>query len=252
VSALLTATDVSKSYPNSVVALTGVNLSVPAGAFVSLVGPSGCGKSTLLRLIAGLQSPSSGSIAWANGKPKLGFVFQDPTLLPWTDVAANVRLGLDLAGADRTQADARVAETLDLVGLTQFAKSYPRELSGGMRMRVSIARALAADPQALLMDEPFAALDEFTRERLNDELLEIWARKKLTVLFVTHSVYESVYLSQTIAVFAARPGRIATTLDIPAPYPRGAGFRQSLAYHEFCAAVSDGLRHASGLERLGQ
>jgi NitT/TauT family transport system ATP-binding protein len=252
VTALLAATNVSKSYPNGVAALDGVSLSVEAGAFVSLVGPSGCGKSTLLRLIAGLQPATSGQITWPGARPKLGFVFQDPTLLPWTDVASNVRLGLDLAGADRAAADVRVAETLDLVGLGQFARSYPRELSGGMRMRASIARALAADPQLLLMDEPFAALDEFTRERLNDELLEIWARKKLTVIFVTHSVYESVYLSQQIAVFSARPGRIATTSTVDAPYPRGPAFRQSNAYHRHCADASDALRAASGRERLGQ
>lgn len=243
---------VRKTYPSGVLALDGVDFSAGPGEFVSLVGPSGCGKSTLLRLIAGLQAPTSGTIAWTGEKPRLGFVFQDPTLLPWADVSANVRLGLDLGGVSRAEADDRVAETLELVGLSAFAKSMPRELSGGMRMRVSIARALAADPHVLLMDEPFAALDEFTRERLNDELLAIWARKTLTVLFVTHSVYESVYLSQSIAVFTARPGRIAMTLPAPAPYPRGKAFRQSLVYHDLCAEVSEALRQAAGAERLGQ
>lgn len=239
-------------YPNGVVALDGVTFRASQGQFVSLVGPSGCGKSTVLRLIAGLQVPTSGAVTWSGPQPRLGFVFQDPTLLPWADVATNVRLGLDLGGVDRATADARVHETLALVGLTPFSKSFPRELSGGMRMRVSIARALAADPQVLLMDEPFAALDEFTRERLNDELLEIWARKKLTVLFVTHSVYESVYLSNSIAVFTARPGRVAAVLPISAPYPRGSAFRQSAAYHRACADVSEALRTAAGADRLGQ
>jgi NitT/TauT family transport system ATP-binding protein len=243
---------VRKSYPNGVLALDGATFSARPGQFVSLVGPSGCGKSTMLRLIAGLQSPTSGEIVWEGAKPRIGFVFQDPTLLPWADVATNVRLGLDLGGARREQAEQRAAEALDLVGLSQFAKSVPRELSGGMRMRVSIARAIAADPQVLLMDEPFAALDEFTRERLNDELLEIWARKKLTVLFVTHSVYESVYLSQSIAVFTGRPGRIAATMPVPAPFPRGKPFRQSAAYHDLCTDVSEALRQAAGAERLGQ
>lgn len=249
---MITVKDVRKTYPNGVLALDGASFSARAGQFVSLVGPSGCGKSTLLRLVAGLQTPSSGSIAWEGTRPRIGFVFQDPTLLPWADVATNVRLGLDLGGADRSLADVRVSETLEMVGLGGFAKFYPRELSGGMRMRVSIARALAADPHVLLMDEPFAALDEFTRERLNDELLEFWARKKLTVLFVTHSVYESVYLSDTIAVFTARPGRIAAALSIPAPYPRGKAFRQSAAYHTLCTDVSESLRQAAGAERLGQ
>lgn len=243
---------VSKTYAGGVAALEDASLSIDAGRFVSLVGPSGCGKSTLLRAIAGLQPPTSGTIAWAGARPKLGFVFQDPTLLPWADVAANVRLGLELSGMARPEADRRVAATLDLVGLSQFAAAVPRELSGGMRMRVSIARALAAEPDVLLMDEPFAALDEFTRERLNDELLEIWARRNLTVVFVTHSVYESVYLAQEIAVFTARPGRIAATIPVPSPYPRGAAFRQSAAYHELCAQVSEALRQASGQERLGQ
>lgn len=239
-------------YPNGVVALDGASFRAEQGQFLSLVGPSGCGKSTALRLIAGLQSPTSGAIRWSGPQPRLGFVFQDPTLLPWADVAANVRLGLDLGGVDRATADARVNETLALVGLAPFSKSFPRELSGGMRMRVSIARALAADPQVLLMDEPFAALDEFTRERLNDELLEIWVRKRLTVLFVTHSVYESVYLSNSVAVFTARPGWVAATIEIPDAYPRGRAFRQSAAYHRSCGEVSEALRHAAGAEKLGQ
>lgn len=249
---MISVNAVRKTYPNGVLALDGASFSARDGQFVSLVGPSGCGKSTLLRLIAGLQPPTSGEIVWSGGRPRIGFVFQDPTLLPWADVETNVRLGLDLGGVSRASASPRVAETLDLVGLAPFAKSFPRELSGGMRMRVSIARALAADPQVLLMDEPFAALDEFTRERLNDEIVDIWARKKLTVLFVTHSVYESVYLSDSIAVFTARPGRIAATLQVSAPYPRGKAFRRSAAYHALCTEVSEALRQAAGSERLGQ
>jgi NitT/TauT family transport system ATP-binding protein len=252
VSALLSVQSIGLRYPSGVQALSDVTLDVSQGAFVSLVGPSGCGKSTLLRLIAGLRTASSGRIAWAGTRPRPGFVFQEPTLMPWADVATNAALGLSLQGAPAADIQARVAEALELVGLAGFAKAYPGELSGGMRMRVSIARALAADPQVLLMDEPFAALDEFTRERLNDELLEIWARKKLTILFVTHSVYESVYLSQQIAIFTARPGRIARIADVPAPYPRGKAFRQSAAYHDQCTEVSEALRAAAGLERLGQ
>jgi NitT/TauT family transport system ATP-binding protein len=252
VSDLLSVRGVSLTYPNGIVALSGVNLDVTSGSFVSLVGPSGCGKSTLLRLIAGLRAPSAGEVVWSRARPRLGFVFQDPTLMPWADVATNAALGLSLQGASAPDIRDKVMAALELVGLDGFAQSYPAELSGGMRMRVSIARALAAEPEVLLMDEPFAALDEFTRERLNDELLEIWTRKKLTVLFVTHSVYESVYLSQHIAVFTGRPGRIARGAQIEAPYPRGLAFRQSAAYHRLCADMSEALRAAAGLERLGQ
>jgi NitT/TauT family transport system ATP-binding protein len=245
---LLTVAGASKVYPNGVAALADATLTVEAGQFVSLVGPSGCGKSTLLRIVAGLDSATSGHVTWDGPRPKLGFVFQDPTLMPWADVASNARLGLDLAGVARAEADARVAETLALVGLSRFANAYPNELSGGMRMRASIARALAAGPQVLLMDEPFAALDEFTRERLNDELLAIWARGGLTVLFVTHSVYESVYLSDSIAVFGARPGRIVERVTIGAERPRGRAFRQSARYHDLCAHVSEALRASGGFQ----
>jgi NitT/TauT family transport system ATP-binding protein len=243
---------IRKVYDNGVDALGPADLDVREGEFLSLVGPSGCGKSTLLRLIAGLQSPSSGSVAWAGGRPALGFVFQDATLMPWATVEANVRLGLELRHAPNAEIASRTKDVLALVGLSEFASAYPRELSGGMRMRASIARALATGPRVLLMDEPFAALDEFTRERLNDEIVALWREHRLTVIFVTHSVYESVYLSQRIAVFSSRPGRICETVGIDAPYPRGKAFRESAAYHAYCARVSSALRTASGAEELGQ
>ncbi|HAJ45264.1 MAG TPA: hypothetical protein DCL54_01615 [Alphaproteobacteria bacterium] len=249
---LITIENAGKRFVTGVEALGPASLTVPRGAFLSLVGPSGCGKSTLLRLIAGLDTPTSGHLHWHGQRPRLGFVFQEPTLMPWATVEKNARLGLELLGTPEAQIRETVAGTLDLVGLSQFAKAYPRELSGGMRMRVSIARALAVDPQVLLMDEPFAALDEFTRERLNDELLMLWARRGLTVIFVTHSVYESVYLSTAIAVFTARPGRVSEVVAVDAPQPRGKAFRQSARYHTLCEEVSQALRSASGLEELGE
>src|SRR5271170_7866851 len=205
---------VNKTYQNGTVALDDVNLNVRSGEFVSLLGPSGCGKSTLLRMIAGLGAPSSGTIDWpqarydVSGEPErsLGFVFQEPTLMPWATVFENVYLPLKLAGINRRDAEPRIAEVISMVGLQKFAKHYPRELSGGMKMRVSIARAIAVKPRVLLMDEPFAALDEITRFRLNNDLLRLWQDQRWTVIFVTHSVFESVYLSNRIVVLSARPG----------------------------------------------
>ncbi len=229
---LLRLSGVSKTFATGTTALADVDLTILPGEFVSLLGPSGCGKSTLLKLIAGLAAPSSGEIDWpqstydAQGSPEpaLGFVFQEPTLLPWRTAADNVHLPLLLAGVEKKEARQRVDDALALVGLSAFADLYPRQLSGGMKMRVSIARALVTRPKILLMDEPFAALDEITRSKLNDELLELFTRQGLTVIFVTHSVYESVYLSSRIVVLSSRPGRITADIPIELGFPRTGRF----------------------------
>jgi NitT/TauT family transport system ATP-binding protein len=234
----LTLTHLSRTFATGTAALGDLTATLPAGAFVSLVGPSGCGKSTALRIIAGLDTPSAGSIGWDGPAPEIGFVFQEPTLMAWASAARNVALPLELAGTPRREAMLRAAAALAHVGLAGFEKALPRELSGGMRMRVSIARALVAEPGALLMDEPFAALDEFTRARLNDDLLRLWAEQKFTALFVTHSVFESVYLSQRILVLSGRPGRVVADIANPAPYPRGQAYRTS---PEFNAVARDVL-----------
>jgi NitT/TauT family transport system ATP-binding protein len=249
---LLRLDAIGKTFAGGTEALAGVDLTIRAGEFVSLLGPSGCGKSTLLKLIAGLAAPSAGTIDWpqsaytAEGEPEpaLSFVFQEPTLLPWRTAAQNVHLPLMLAGVDRQEARERVREALALVGLSAFADLHPRQLSGGMKMRVSIARALVTRPSILLMDEPFAALDEITRNRLNDDLLALFARQKLTVIFVTHSVYESVYLSSRIVVISARPGRVTADIPIEVGYPRTEEFRTSPSYNERCRLVSAALRRA--------
>ena len=240
-SQLLTFDGVSKLFANGVLALDRISFGVASGAFVSLVGPSGCGKSTILRLAAGLTPPTNGTIRWDGAKPRLGFVFQDPALMPWSSVEKNVRLPLELLGMPEEASRRRVKDTLELVGLTSFAKAYPRELSGGMRMRVSIARALAVEPSVLLMDEPFAALDEFTRERLNDELRNLWRARGLTILFVTHSIYESVYLSSRVLVMRPRPGRIINDLDMSLPMERTAEYRHTSEYADRCRALRDAL-----------
>src|SRR5579871_2228031 len=238
---------VVKAYDNGVVALGPIDLAVRRGEFVSLLGPSGCGKSTALRLIAGLSEPTSGTVnvarpaVTASGNHPIGFVFQEPTLMPWTTVRENVRLPLKLAHVPVSNAKARVEAALAQVGLTEFADSYPRELSGGMKMRVSLARALVTDPDILLMDEPFAALDEITRFRLNNDLLALWRSLGKTVIFVTHSVFESVYLSQRVVVMTARPGRIDAEIRIDAAEPRAEDFRTSAAYADYCRKVSDAL-----------
>jgi NitT/TauT family transport system ATP-binding protein len=245
---------ISKTFANGTMALAGVDLTIQSGEFVSLLGPSGCGKSTLLKLIAGLAAPSSGTIDWPQSayavdgspEPALGFVFQEPTLLPWRTAAQNVHLPLLLAGVNRHEARERVREALAQVGLWAFADLHPRQLSGGMKMRVSIARALVTRPNILLMDEPFAALDEITRNKLNDELLELFARQKLTVIFVTHSVYESVYLSSRIVVMSSRPGRVTADIPIDVDHPRTEDFRTSSLYNERCRLVSAALRRAMG------
>ncbi len=238
---------VTKIYDNGVMALGPLDLAVCKGEFISLLGPSGCGKSTALRLIAGLSTPSSGTVRVARHEGEvqpghgIGFVFQEPTLMPWTSVRENVRLPLKLAHTPKAEARARVDEALASVGLADFAEAFPRELSGGMKMRVSLARALVTDPDILLMDEPFAALDEITRFRLNNDLLALWRGLGKTVIFVTHSVFESVYLSQRIVVMTARPGRIQADIRIETVEPRSEEFRTSAAYSGYCRKVSAAL-----------
>ncbi|RQH11148.1 ABC transporter ATP-binding protein [Bradyrhizobium sp. RP6] len=243
---------VTKAYDNGVTALGPFDLTVRKGEFISLLGPSGCGKSTALRIIAGLSAPSSGTVRVARHEGSvqpghlrpghgIGFVFQEPTLMPWTSVRENVRLPLRLAGVPKADARARADAALASVGLADFADAYPRELSGGMKMRVSLARALVTDPDILLMDEPFAALDEITRFRLNNDLLVLWRRLGKTVIFVTHSVFESVYLSQRVVVMTARPGRIQADIRVETVEPRGEEFRTSAAYSDYCRRVSAAL-----------
>ena len=235
---------ISKRLPGVGDILSNVSLTVDRGAFVAIVGPSGCGKSTLLRLVAGLDAPSQGEIA---RPPDMGcgFVFQEPTLMPWASVHDNVWLPLRVRGVSREDAASKIDEVLHRVGLSNRADAVPAELSGGMKMRASIARALVTEPELLLLDEPFAALDEITRQRLNDELLDLWLRDGFTAIFVTHSVYEAVALSQRVIVMAANPGRIVQDLHIEAAGARDASFRSSATYVRACAAVSAALASAS-------
>lgn len=243
---------ITKVFSNGTLALDGMSLDVREREFVSLLGPSGCGKSTALRIIAGLGQPSSGMVDWptskisSNGKPDnaIGFVFQEPTLMPWATVFNNVWLPLRLAGQSKRASRERVMEALESVGLGDFAEAYPRELSGGMKMRVSIARALVPRPKLLLMDEPFAALDEITRFKLNNDIIRLKEQFGWTVIFVTHSVFESVYLSDRIVVMAARPGRVIKEVDVEAPPGRGEAFRTSAEYAANCRTVSDALHNA--------
>jgi NitT/TauT family transport system ATP-binding protein len=250
--------DVAKRFASGLLALDGVDLTVRAGEFFSLLGPSGCGKSTLLRIIAGLSEPTSGRCdlrlgagapGSANEAGRIGFVFQDPTLMPWSTVARNVELPFRIARRVGAAERDRVAAALRAVGLAGFERAYPRQLSGGMRMRVSIARALVTEPDLLLLDEPFAALDEITRHALNDDLLRLWEMHRPTVLFVTHSVFESVYLSTRIAVMRPRPGRIVADLPVNLPPRRGLALRTSAEYAAMCTAVSAALADATGAER---
>ncbi len=244
--AVVSLRGVGKTFASGTVALAGLDLDVRNGEFLSLLGPSGCGKSTALRIIAGLTAPTRGTVEWpaAAADQRIGFVFQEPTLMPWTNVFNNVMLPLKLKGATADKAAEPVREALHRVGLDQFANAYPRELSGGMRMRVSIARALVTAPALLLMDEPFAALDEITRFRLNNDLLDVWRALRMTVVFVTHSVFESVYLSNRVVVMTARPGRVAGELAIDAPYRRDQNFRTSAEYAALCRRTSEALGQA--------
>jgi len=235
---------VGKLFPNGTEALRDVHLDIQRGEFVSLLGPSGCGKSTVLRLLAGLATPTAGGIHWPSTDHELSFVFQEPTLMPWANVFDNVWLPLRLRSQSRSAARPRIEEMLAKVGLSGFSKSYPRELSGGMKMRVSIARALVTRPAVILMDEPFAALDEITRTKLNDDLVQLKCESDATVIFVTHSVFESVYLSNRVVVMAPRPGRILSEVTVPAPLPRDEEFRLSHDYAETCRETSRMLRAA--------
>jgi NitT/TauT family transport system ATP-binding protein len=235
-----------KTFASGTRALDRVDLAVNPGEFLTLLGPSGCGKSTLLRIIAGLTPPSAGAVrrAGLDGRTDIAFVFQDPTLMPWATVLANAALPLTLSHVDARQRDTRAREAVARVGLAGFERAHPRELSGGMRMRASIARALVARPKLLLMDEPFAALDEITRFRLNEDLLALWAEQGLTTVFVTHSVFEAAFLSTRVAVMSARPGRIMAELKVPYGYPRSASLRTAPDYAGFCRRLSEALTGA--------
>ncbi len=244
---------VQKAFPvkggGSTVALQGIDLDIARGEFISLIGPSGCGKSTLLRIVGDLITPSAGTVQ-VNGKPATqaradrdyGIVFQAPVLFDWRTVEANVRLPLEIQKVGGAERDRRVQEMLDLVELTGFHKHYPHQLSGGMQQRVAIARALAFEPAILLMDEPFGALDEMTRERLNAELLRVWAQTGTTVIFVTHSIPEAVFLSTRVVVMSARPGRISDVIDIDLLQPRDETTRETDRYYELVTEVREALR----------
>lgn len=252
-SPLISAIDLSMAYGPARIILDQINCHLVRGEFVALLGPSGCGKSTLLRLVAGLLKATSGSLTVAGMAPelarrttqKLAFVFQDPHLLPWRTVSANIALPLELKGISRLQQQSAVAEILPLIGLTiDDARKRPRSLSGGMRMRVSLARALVTRPDLLLLDEPFAALDDVLRQQLNEELVRIWRSFHWTGLFVTHNVAEAVFLSQRVLVMGARPGRIIADVRIPFDYPRTPELRADPEFARLCGALSQQLREA--------
>lgn len=251
---LVVMRSVSKTFSSGTVALSDMDLVVGSGEFISLLGPSGCGKSTALRIIAGLGDITSGSIDWpgsrinSKGLPEgdISFVFQEPTLMPWQTVFGNVYLPLRLRGISKSAARADIMAALTTVGLQDFANAYPRELSGGMKMRVSIARALVTKPRLLLMDEPFAALDEITRQKLNDDVLKLWKDTGITVIFVTHSVFESAYLSDRIVVMKARPGRVHADFPLHTSLERDAHYRTSEEYRQACEKASNILLEAMG------
>lgn len=244
---------VSKIYNTGTVALSNFHLSIKEGEFISFLGPSGCGKSTALRMVAGLGEATDGEVKVFNKKPldvvqqsnDIAFVFQDANLLPWRNVLDNVLLPLELRGGNKKEHKETALKVLEMVGLKDHLKSYPRQLSGGMKMRVSIARALAAKPKMLLMDEPFAALDEITRQALQMELLEIWRKEKMTILFVTHNVYEAVFLSTRIAVMSARPGRLSAMIDVDLPNHRNLHMRIEDKFNEIVELASKSLENSS-------
>ena len=238
---------VTKQFRSGALALKDISMRVDKGEFVSLLGPSGCGKSTLLRLVSGLTQASAGTIAVnemtpVNARELMSFIFQDATLLPWRTVEQNVGLGMELEHAARPARREKVAKMLELVGLTHVAQRYPRQLSGGMKMRVSIARALVSRPRILLMDEPFAALDEMSRDRMNEELLRLYLEHHWTVMFVTHSVAEAVFLSTRIVILASHPGRVAHVVPVELEWPRPAEIRLTAAYESEVARISRLLR----------
>jgi NitT/TauT family transport system ATP-binding protein len=238
---------VGKTYGANPPVLQQIDLTIAKGEFVSLIGPSGCGKSTLLKLISGLTNATSGSILVdgmtpVNARETISYIFQDATLLPWRTVTSNVGLGLELEHVSRDVRKEKVQSLLDLVGLTHVAGAHPRQLSGGMKMRVSVARALATKPRLLLMDEPFGALDEMTRDRLNEELLRLKAEQNWTAVFVTHSVAEAVFLSTRVIVLAPSPGRIAQEIAIDLPFPRTSATRESPQFESLVTQVSRALR----------
>ena len=249
VSPIISIKDVDKSFGSGTLAVSGMTLNIFKNQFISFLGPSGCGKSTLLKMISGLLRPTTGSIKISGNQnhnmaisEDIGFVFQDATLMPWSTVQDNVFLPLRLKGFSRKQASEEIEKILVKVGLKDFRRSYPRELSGGMKMRVSIARALITKPSLLLMDEPFAALDEMTRFKLNNDVLSFWENTKLTVIFVTHSVFESVYLSNRVVVMAPRPGRVVADISLDENYPRTDEYRTTPEYAEKCRLVSSHLQ----------
>jgi NitT/TauT family transport system ATP-binding protein len=251
---LIEARDVAMSFGTSRLALTGVTCRVRAGEFVALLGPSGCGKSTLLRLVAGLMSPTAGRLTVGGMAPevarrkeyRVAFVFQEPNLLPWRSVTENIRLPLELTGVPRQEHAARIEKSLELIGLTpDDAQKPPRSLSGGMRMRVSLARALVTQPDVLLLDEPFAALDDVLRQQLNEELVQIWMLHHWTGLFVTHNVAEAVFLSQRVLVMNKRPGTIIADIPVPFSYPRGPELRANPDFAKLCGELSLRLREAA-------
>lgn len=248
---MLMATGIEKIYPNGTHALQRLNLNIERGEIVSLLGPSGCGKSTLLKMFADIEQPSAGQIRW-NGKRdmqsqcKMAMVFQEATLMPWATIEENVRLPLDLKKMPKQQSKVKVQSALESVGLGQFGQSYPRELSGGMQMRASLARAMVIEPTLLLMDEPFGALDEFTRHKLDSDIRQLWQERDLTIVFVTHSIYEAVYLSSRVIVMEARPSRVIADVKIEAPDQRGDEFRNSESFIKQCAYLSTLLAQANG------
>jgi NitT/TauT family transport system ATP-binding protein len=237
---LIDFSGVAMQFPNGTVALSGVDLSVKRGEFVTVVGPSGCGKSTLLRIASGLESASEGSVQL--GTSRIGYVFQDPTLLPWRSVQKNVELLAELHGQNKLERAGKAADAIRLVGLAGFEANLPNMLSGGMKMRTSLARSLTLEPELFLFDEPFGALDEITRERLNDELLRLFAEKQFAGLFITHSVSEAVYLSTKVVVMSGRPGRIVDAFDVPFDYPRNPDLRFTAEFAELAGKVSHALR----------
>jgi NitT/TauT family transport system ATP-binding protein len=262
---LISCRDVELVFPGPMTALADVSFQLQRGELVSIVGPSGCGKSTLLRLIAGLLTPTSGQLeltnvrqtgeldegkthtraAYATGRPDVGFVFQDATLLPWRTVQDNIRLPLELLHVPRVEHAARIQTALELVGLNDFALSFPAQLSGGMRMRIALVRALVTQPQLLLLDEPFGALDEITRQRLNEDLLELWQRQRWSAVFITHNVFEAVFLSQRVLVMSPRPGKIVAEFTIPFEYPRSPDIRGNADFARLAAEISLCLRKAA-------